>query len=44
MNYYNNISDDELKSTYKNIICKIKEYDKIILVCEINEELRLAMI
>lgn len=30
MNYYNNISDDELKSTYKNIIGKINEYDKIL--------------
>lgn len=31
MNYYKNISDDELKNTYKNIIGKINEYDKILL-------------
>ena len=30
MNYYKNINDDELKNTYKNIIGKINEYDKIL--------------
>lgn len=30
INYYKNISDDELKKTYKNITGKISEHDKIL--------------